>query len=355
MRDMVVRLAKSAAKTICDELLDETKAIYKYTNQSGSKYSYSHCGDEKKKAMLGRKATNNEAESALDGATVQVQEYGRINISSVAAISDMNQNKYLQRKHEPAWKKEGAKCRGLFHGLSDEIRQAIVWVAMEDAPSTQIQNRIDIQAQNTARGEKEELFKEKNMENATEEYIEGLYYHQMYFSPACWKDDHRYVTRELLKLSSESAKYHALKKNIMIQVKGFGREWCRHQWSKYGRKYTVEELANHLRRIIKEEKNHEIPSKPVPNVPQRVNLLTLGTQTECAKELDQKYMTDDDKFKRSACEIQKRREMKGEGSIYASMQPFARPALCDLVNEHIDYPFKLLVRENQNSDGVKEK
>jgi hypothetical protein len=105
------------------------------------------------------------------------------------------------------------------------------------------------------------------MENATEEYIEGLYYHRMYVSPACWKDDHRYVTRELRKLTSESAKYHALKENIMIRVKGFGWEWCRHQWSKDGRKYTVEELANHLRRIIKEEKNHEIPIEPVPNVP----------------------------------------------------------------------------------------
>jgi hypothetical protein len=135
-RDMVVQLAGSAAKTKCNELLDETKATCKYTNQSGSEYSYNHCGDEKKKAMLGRKATNDEAKSALGGATAQVQEYGRINISSAAAISDMNQNKYLQRKHEPAYKKESAKCQGLFHGFSDELRQAIVLVAMEDAPST---------------------------------------------------------------------------------------------------------------------------------------------------------------------------------------------------------------------------
>ena len=90
-RDMVVRLAELAAKTICNELLDETKATYKYTNQSGSEYSYNHCGSDKKKAMLGRKATNNEAKSALGGASAQVQEYGRINISSAAAISDMNQ------------------------------------------------------------------------------------------------------------------------------------------------------------------------------------------------------------------------------------------------------------------------
>ncbi len=54
--------------------MDESKATYKYTNQSGSKYSYYHCGDEKKKAMLGTKATNDEAESALGGATAQVQQ-----------------------------------------------------------------------------------------------------------------------------------------------------------------------------------------------------------------------------------------------------------------------------------------
>jgi hypothetical protein len=134
----------------------------------------------------------------------------------------MNQNKYLQHKCEATWKKEDTKCQGLFHGFANNVRQAIVLVAMEDAPSTCKQNRADIQAQDTARREKEELYKKKNLENATEEYIEGLYYHQMYFSPACWKDDPRYVARELRKLPSESAKYHALKENIMIRVKGLG-------------------------------------------------------------------------------------------------------------------------------------
>jgi hypothetical protein len=57
-------------------------------------------------------------------------------------------------------------------------------------------------------------------------------------------------------------------------------------------------------------------------------LPTLGTQPECPKELDEKYMSDDNKFKKTAREILKRRETKGDGSIYASMQPFARPALC---------------------------
>ncbi len=96
----------------------------------------------------------------------------------------------------------------------------------------------------------------------------------------------------------------------MTRVKGFGWEWCRHQWSKDGHKYTVEKLANYLKRNIKEEKNHEIPREPVPNVPKRVNLPTLGTQTEFARELDRRYITDDDKFKSNARKIQKRRETR---------------------------------------------
>jgi hypothetical protein len=127
--------------------------------------------------MLGKRATNDEAESSLGGATAQVQEYGRINISSAAAISDMNRNKYLQQECNPPHKKEDAKCQGMFFGLPDDVKQAIVLVAMEDAPSTSRQNRADIQAQDTARREKEELLKEKNLEDATEEFIEGLYYH----------------------------------------------------------------------------------------------------------------------------------------------------------------------------------
>jgi hypothetical protein len=75
---------------------------------------------------------------------------------------------------------------------------------------------------------KEELAKETGMENAMEEFIDGLYYHGMYFSEACWKDDPRVVKRNLKKLKSETAKYIALKENILIRVKGFGWELCKH-------------------------------------------------------------------------------------------------------------------------------
>jgi len=54
--------------------MDASKATYKYTNQSKSKYSYNHCGDDKKKAMLGIRATNDEAESSLGGFKIAGQK-----------------------------------------------------------------------------------------------------------------------------------------------------------------------------------------------------------------------------------------------------------------------------------------
>ncbi len=54
------------------------------------------------------------------------------------------------------------------------------------------------------------------------------------------------------------------------------------------------------------------------------------------KELDGKYLADGDQFKGVARKVQHERESKGQGSIYALMQSFYAPPLCDLLNERID-------------------
>ena len=118
-------------------------------------------------------------------------------------------------------------------------------------PQPHKQNNDDLERQAKVRRIKEELIKEKSLEKATEEYIDALYYYQIYFSTACWKNDPKIVaSTELKKLTLETMKYSALKENIMIQVKGLSWEWCHHAWSKDG-KYYVQELARHLRWIIK--------------------------------------------------------------------------------------------------------
>ncbi len=53
----------------------------------------------------------------------------------------------------------------------------------------------------------------------------------------------------------------------------------------------------------------------------------LGAQTEYMLELDKKYLADEDAFKKKAHKLRKERELKGEGSIYSSIQPFVQPEI----------------------------
>eukprot|EP00956_Cyclotella_meneghiniana_P021742 scaffold40045_cov23-Cyclotella_meneghiniana.AAC.1 len=135
----------------------------------------------------------------------------------------------------------------LFHKLDEAIREAIVLVALEDAPNkTQVQHRAELESHARARCIKEELIRQKNDKQVTEAYIDALYYHKMYNSAACWKGDSRVISHELKKLTSNTAKYIAIKENIHMHVKGMGWEQFKHTWSKGNRKCSFFELAKHL-------------------------------------------------------------------------------------------------------------
>jgi hypothetical protein len=274
-------------------------------------------------------ATNDEAESVLGGTTANIQQYGRINLTNAAAISDVKRNKYLARSTKKV-------RRGLFHEIDEEIRECIIAIAIEDAPHTRQRHIEELEQQANARRIKEEIMKEKALQKSMEENIDAQYYHRMWNSEACWKDDPKVVSRELKKLKSESAKYNAIKENINIRYKGFGWDWCKHAWSKDGRKYTVYELAKHLQWIIKEEKHKSKPKEPPINMPQRMELPVLGTQTKSVERLDEKYNSNESEVKAKAIKMRLERESKGEGSMHSQLQPFSRPDVEDLIGKRID-------------------
>ena len=76
------------------------------------------------------------------------------------------------------------------------------------------------------------------------------------------KDDPKLVTKIVKDLSSDAARHRFLHRNIEIHTIGFGGEfWGKYEitWSHNGKKISVMELSDHLRRIVREEKNMEIP------------------------------------------------------------------------------------------------
>lgn len=343
-RNRVIELAKVATNSLITELHDKNKATYKYLSISNSDMCYKNCSEEMKKDFLGKKATNDEAESALGATTYEIQKGNRIGITNAAAVSDLNRNGFVHRQTS----KKDKKSEGLFHQFHEKLRHAIVLVAMRDAPATKAQNDEDLELQLKAKNAKEKIAKRKNMENATEAYIEGLYYRAMYDSEACAKGDTKHVKENLNRLTSDTAKYRFLKENITIRVKGFGWDWCKHAWSKGNRKYTINELAAHLRYIITREKTMDIPDEPTPEIQKRTDTAILGTLNDFAKNLDAKYFKDKDEFKKACEKLKREREARGEGSMYSTLQPFFRPELDELVGRRIDV---LSSFEIKNEDG----
>jgi hypothetical protein len=152
----------------------------------------------------------------------------------------------------------------------------------------------------------------------------------------CWKTDPKIVAKELKKLTFETMKYSALKENFTIRVKGMSWEWCRHAWSKDVKQFSVHELAQHLRWIIREEKKYDIPPGPNINVPTRTNLPILGMQTCDVTAFDCRYIANEIRFKEKAKKMRHERESKGEDSMYSQLQPFSWLELSELIGKRIN-------------------
>ena len=109
------------------------------------------------------------------------------------------------------------------------------------------------------------------MKKAQKKLINAIYCYQMYFSSACVKYDPKLVRKIVKDLSSDAARHSFLHRNIGILTIGFGRDFQDKNeitWSQNGNMRSVKELSDHLWRIGWEEKNVEIPDKPLSNEPQ---------------------------------------------------------------------------------------
>ena len=150
--------------------------------------------------------------------------------------------------------------------MPEELRNSLLIMALECSPETKKLDKILLTKQRTAKRQKEKLAHEHGMTMATEKCIDSLYYYDKYGSHACWMNV-KDVDKELEKHKSMSAQLWAVKENIRIRVLGFGWNDFAHPWSKNGIAYSPKELGQHLKLIIKAEKTHIIPKRPLAPLP----------------------------------------------------------------------------------------
>ena len=134
------KVATIAIKAYLCELEDQKKATQKYISAFGSEFSYDHCSDKEKNAMMGKMAVNDLSKSSFAGVTAQLQVYGQVGMQhGAAAVSDIERNHFLDRGTATK-KKKAAAARGLFHDFCEELQLTAIMVAMQDAPRTRTLN-----------------------------------------------------------------------------------------------------------------------------------------------------------------------------------------------------------------------
>ena len=128
------------------------------------------------------------------------------------------------------------------------MRNSLLLVAREDREKIRKFDASALEKQRAEKQRKEELLKEHGLEKASEAYIDGIYYHEMYHSYTCWKTS-SLVDRELNRLKSKNANLNALKENIRMRALGFGWKDLAAPWSKNGKYFTPNQLTTHLKNI----------------------------------------------------------------------------------------------------------
>ena len=108
---------------------------------------------------------NDLAESSFAGVTAQLQVFGRIVISSAAAISNMARNGLLER---PTTNKEmSGNKKSLFRDFPEELQISAIMCAVQEVTATRQSNTNAFDIQCNAKQDSNNLVKREGLENAT--------------------------------------------------------------------------------------------------------------------------------------------------------------------------------------------
>ena len=148
-------MAVVMAKAILVELRDTSKATHKHLSsgegEKGGRWSWGKTTDEQHQAGLGKMATNDTAESPFAGLTHQLWNFGTILGIHAGGISQARINGDFKRKNV-----NGNKKDGMYHILPTKMKQSLLTMAIDGAPSVRGNEAIAIEKQQQHKQHKQE-------------------------------------------------------------------------------------------------------------------------------------------------------------------------------------------------------
>ena len=295
---------------------------------------------------MGKIAVNDPAESLFGSTTRQLQCFGRVSLGNAGGMGQVQANADMKRIIKDGKNTKGiGEKQGLFHMLSQQMKNSLLIMAEQDRDKVRKYDATALEQQRAAKEKKEQLLIKRGFEKASEAYIDGIYYYEMFNSQACWRTSAE-VDRQIKKLKSKSAKLNGLKENIRMRVLGLGWKDLAIAWSKNGKECTVNQLLNHLKKIISQQRTRGIPEKPPVKLPERKVLPTLGRKTAILSRIEDKYASQSEKFETAGQNLRVERELAGIGDRYSQMQPLSMPVVDKkLIGKRLDVCFKWNLEE----------
>ena len=218
-------LGKITADCMIEEFLHEQKVTCWYLSKIDGRLSFRVSKDEEKTALVGKRATNNSAESSFSSFTQQLVTYNMIDLHIAGITFDAKKICYffllLTRKEIKDKVKDGMMLTIPFN-----VRIAIIQTAIEEAPWIRLENIKDLEKQSQTRKDKEQEEYKKKMNNYASRQAQAKYYFRLYKGESCVKSvadlDHNLET-----LSLRQQQIHIID-NIKICVEGFGQQQYKH-------------------------------------------------------------------------------------------------------------------------------
>jgi hypothetical protein len=141
MHDLCMNLAREVATCLLLKVVDPKKAPSDYLSTCNGRFSWAKSSEEKKKAMIGMRATNNASESQFAIFTEALATGGHIGAYLASGIDQTLYNNDFGRaqvQYVTGWKSKAppVKSIGLFHELPVELQDSLVVTSKRHAPES---------------------------------------------------------------------------------------------------------------------------------------------------------------------------------------------------------------------------
>ena len=213
--------------------------------------------------------------------------------------------------------KEGNKVThkiGEFHKLVPGLKRSLVQTGKIMSSKWKKNYDVALERQKAATRRRREIIFENKLEEAEEDYIVAVYFHEQYHSQHCWSTI--VIAKETYKkLKSESARLVAVTEQILIRYLGLGWSEAHPPWSskKKGTHSSKTLMKWLIDKVIPMADIMLVPDEPPVNIPSPLNMQALGTTSQLVEDLKTGNKDKQQNLRDGANKRRDKRKDRGEG------------------------------------------